>query len=114
RATSGGIMVAVTAFSYLRILGGVVAVLMLAAVVVRWRRGRLRISDTLIMGGLAAGLAVISIDPDIVQPCLNVLGFKAGNFGRVIGVLVIASIVLYILVFRAFLKTDRLEDLLGE
>jgi len=107
-------MVAVTAFSYLRILGGVIAVLMLAGVAVRWRRGRLRISDTIIMGGLAAGLAVISIDPDIVQPFLNVLGFKAGNFGRVIGVLVIASIVIYVLLFRAFLKTDRLEDLLGD
>jgi len=107
-------MVAVTAFSYLRILGGVIAVLMLAGVAVRWRRGRLRISDTIIMGGLAAGLAVISIDPDIVQPFLNVLGFKAGNFGRVIGVLVIASIVIYVLLFRAFLKTDRLEALLGD
>ena len=107
-------MLAVTAFGYLRILGGVVALLMMAGVLVRWRRGRLRIADTIIMGGLAAGLAVISIDPGLVQPFLNVLGFKAGNFGRVIGVLVVSSILVYILLFRAFLKTDRLEDLVGD
>jgi hypothetical protein len=107
-------LLAVTAFGYLRILGGFVAALMLAAVLVRWRRGRLRISDTVIMGGLAAGLAVISIDPSIVQPLLNVLGFKAGNFGRVIGVLVIASILVFVLVFRSFVRIDRLEDELGD
>jgi hypothetical protein len=108
------LVVGVTAFGYLRILGGVVAALMLAGVAVRWRRRRLRIGDTLIMGGLAVGLAVVAIDPDLVQPFLNVLGFKAGNFGRVIGVLVVSSILVYVLLFRSFLRTSRLEDLLGD
>jgi hypothetical protein len=107
-------VLAVTAFGYLRILGGVVAAMMLAGVILRWRRRRLRPGDAIIMGGLAAGLAVISIDPDLVQPFLNVLGFKAGNFGRVIGVLVVSSILVYILLFRAYLKADRLEDLIGD
>jgi len=107
-------LLGVSAFGYLRIFGLVVAGLMLAAVAMRWRRRRLRITDTIIMGGLAAGLALISIVPDVVQPFLNVLGFPAGQGRRVIGVLVIATIVVYILVFRSFLRTDRLEDLLGD
>jgi hypothetical protein len=107
-------VLAVTAFGYLRILGGVVAAMMMAGVILRWRRRRLRLGDTIIMGGLAAGLAIIAIDPDLVQPFLNVLGFKAGNFGRVIGVLVVSSILVYVLLFRAYLKTDRLEDLIGD
>jgi hypothetical protein len=105
---------AVSAFGYLRILGGLVAAMMLAGVILRWRRGRLRVADAVIMGGLSAGLALISIVPDVVQPFLNVLGFPAGQGRRVIGVLVIATIVVYVLVFRSFVRTDRLEDLLGD
>jgi len=107
-------MIGVSAFAYLRVLGFIVAAGMFAIAVLRWRRRRLRLTDALIMGTLAVALAVLAADPDLIQPFLNFLGFKAGNSRRVIGVLVISNILVYILILRSYAKTDRLEDLLGE
>jgi len=99
---------------YLHIVGLVVAAGLMASVLMRWRRGRLRRNDVIIMSVLSLGLAVISIAPSVVQPLLNVLGFPAGESRRVIGVLVISNILVYFLILRSYAKTDRVEGLLSE
>lgn len=99
---------------FLRILGLIVALSMLAALAVRWRRRGLRVADVVINATLALGLAVISIAPDLVQPILNRLGFPAGNSRRVIGVLVISNILLYVLLLRSYARTDRVEEMLAD
>ena len=99
-------MIAVSAFAYLRVLGFIVAAGMFAIAVLRWRRRRLRLTEALIMGTLAVALAVLAADPDLIQPFLHFLGFKAGNSRRVIGVLVISNILVYILILRSYAKTD--------
>jgi hypothetical protein len=92
----------------------VVAAGLAASVLRRWRRGRLRRNDAIIMTALSAGLAVLSIAPGLIQPVLNVLGFPAGESRRVIGVLVISNILVYMLILRSYAKTDRVEGLLSE
>jgi hypothetical protein len=99
---------------YLRIIGLIVAVAMLAGAAVRWRRRRLRLTDAAIMAVLALGLGVISVVPAVVDPILRVLGFPPGDARRAIGLLLISSILTYVLILRSYAKTDRLEDLLGE
>jgi hypothetical protein len=99
---------------YLRILGMIVAAALLASVLVRWRRRRLRLTDALIVGVLAFGLLVISVVPSIVDPVLRQLGFPPGNARRAIGLLLISNILLYVLILRSFAKTDRLESLLAD
>jgi hypothetical protein len=97
----------------LRVLGGLVAVLLVSGAVARFRRRALRLPDTVIMVALALGLGVISAAPSVVDPALRELGFPPGDARRVIGVLVISNILTYLLLLRAFAKTDRLERSLG-
>jgi hypothetical protein len=98
----------------LRIIGFVVAVALLLLVIRRFRRRGLRLTDTIIMAVLALALGAVSIAPSVVDPVLRVLGFPPGNARRVIGLLVLSNILTYVLLLRAFAKTDRLEQTLGE
>lgn len=99
---------------YLRIVGMVVAAILLASVIVRWRRRRLRLSDAVIMAMLALGLALISVIPSVADPVLRQLGFPPGNARRAIGLLLVSNIATYVLILRSYAKTDRLEDLLAQ
>lgn len=99
---------------HLRVLGLVVAVGLFATAVVRRRRRTLRLADALIVAGLSVALGVVSAVPAVVDPVLRVLGFPPGNARRVIGLLLISNVVTYVLILRSFVKTDRVEGLLGE
>ena len=98
----------------LRVLGLLVSLTLLFAVVGRFRRGSLRITDALITSILAVTLAAIAIAPAAVDPVLRELGFPPGDARRVIGVLVLSNLVGYLLLLRAFAKTDRLESTLND
>ena len=72
-------------------------------------------SDALIQILLGLGLLVISLIPAIVDPVLRLLGFHPGrDQRRIIGVLLISAIVTYVLILRAFSRTDRVEALLAD
>ena len=81
----------------LRILGLVVAVILLGLVVSRFRRRSLTLGDALIMGSVALGLTVVAIVPSAIDPLLTELGFPPGDERRVIGVLVLSHILLFVL-----------------
>ena len=98
----------------LRILGLLTAAALTIVAVRRYRRRALRLPDTIIMVLLGAGLVAISLSPSIVDPLLRELGFPPGNARRVIGVLVLSNISTYLLLLRAFAKTDRLERTMGD
>jgi hypothetical protein len=98
----------------LRVCGLVVAVALVIVSLRRFRRRALRLPDTLIMVALAVALGAISVEPSSVDPLLRALGFPPGNARRVIGVLVVSNLLAYVLLLRAFAKTDRLERTLGD
>ena len=98
----------------LRVLGFAVAAVMLVLTLRRFGRRALRLPDTVIMVVLALALGALSLDPSSVDPVLRVLGFPPGDARRVIGVLVVSNLIAYLLLLRAFAKTDRLERTLGE
>jgi len=98
----------------LRIVGLVVAVILLGLVVSRFRRRSLTLGDALVMASVALGLTVVAIVPSAVDPLLTELGFPPGDERRVIGVLVLSNILTIALLFRAFAKTDQLEHRLGD
>lgn len=98
----------------LRIVGLVVALILLSLVVSRFRRRSLTLADALIMGSVALGLLVVAVTPSVVDPLLTELGFPPGDERRVVGVLVLSNILMFVLLLRAFAKTDRLEHRLGD
>ena len=100
---------------YLRIVGGFVAAGMLATAVTRRRRRRIPFSDAAIQLLLGAALLAISVAPGLADPFLRALGFKPGHDQRrIIGVLLVSGIVTYVLILRAFARTDRVESLLAD
>jgi hypothetical protein len=99
---------------YLRVLGLLVAIGLLASVLARRRRGRLSLGDTILSSALAGVLAAVAIAPSIVDPVLEVLGFPPGDARRILGVLMLSNIFVYILILRSYAKTDRVEALLGD
>jgi hypothetical protein len=98
----------------LRVFGFIVAVGLLVLIGRRFRRRSLRLSDAIIMGLLATGVAVVALAPSSVDPILRELGFPPGDARRVIGVLVISNILTFVLLLHAFGKTDLLEEKLGD
>jgi hypothetical protein len=97
----------------LRLIGLVVAVAMLVAALRRFRRRALRLPDTVIIVAVAGALGAVAVSPSVVDPLLRELGFPPGDARRVIGVLVMSNLLAFLLLLRAFAKTDRLEATLG-
>jgi hypothetical protein len=98
----------------LRVLGLIVAVGVFLAVVRRIRRRSIRVGDAILGLLVALALGTVAIAPASVDPVLRELGFPPGDARRVIGVLVIATLVLFALVLRGFAKTDKLEGVVRD
>ena len=91
----------------LRVVGFLIAAMLLILALRRYRSRSLRLPDALIMTVVAVGLGVISVMPSVVDPVLRQLGFPPGNARRVLGVLVLSNILTYTLLLRSFAKSDR-------
>ena len=98
----------------LRIFGGVVALLLAAFVVARYRNRKLRRGE--LFGALivVAGLLVAALTPDVYDVILSPLGFDPGGERRIVGLLVLSNLLTLALVFRSFSREDQLTDELGE
>lgn len=97
----------------LRVFGATVAVLLVAYAVLRYRRQQLRRGEVLLVAVVSAALVAMAIAPAIVNPVLGSLGFQPGNERRIIGLLVIANVLSFALLFRGFSRDDSLYDEVG-
>ncbi|MEA2486141.1 MAG: hypothetical protein QOD46_1252, partial [Actinomycetota bacterium] len=76
----------------IRILGAVAAILLAVFAVLRYRKGQLRRGELLAVGIAVVGLSIAAAAPNLLDPVLNALGFKAGQQRRIIGLLVISNL----------------------
>lgn len=90
----------------LRWAGLGIAVLLLAAVIVR--RKRLRNLDVIVLSLLAIALGAVSTT-DVADSVLGLFDFKKGGGQRILGLLVFASFVLFLLVLRALSQTSQTD-----
>ncbi len=98
----------------LRILGAVVALILAAFAVARYRKGQLRRGELLVVALVSGGLAVAAIAPYLLDPLLSALGFHPGQERRIIGLLVISNLFTLALVFRGFSRDDQLSNEIGD
>lgn len=98
----------------LRILGAVVAVLLVSFALARYRRGLLRRGELLIAFVVSGALVMAATVPVVFDPLLETLGFEAGNERRIIGLLVISNLFTLALVFRGFSRDDQLSNEIGD
>lgn len=85
----------------LRVLGIVVALLALAFTAQRYSRGRMRRLDLIVAWAVGLAVVVLGIYPDLFAPVFDVLNFTKGDNRQLLGVLVIASVILFLLYLRA-------------
>ena len=82
----------------LRSAGIVVGLLLLAYAI--WRRRSLRNADVLLLGLSGLALLVVS-GTEIVDGLLSAFSFEKGNGGRILGLVVFAIVILFVLILRA-------------
>jgi hypothetical protein len=97
----------------LRIFGAVVAALLTTFAIARYRKGELRRGEALVIGLVAVALIVAAVDPDLLDAPLEALGFEKGGERRIIGLLVLSNIFTLALVFRGFVRDDRMSSEVG-
>jgi hypothetical protein len=97
----------------LRILGGAVAVILLAVLLRRYRRGQLRRDEALLVLTVITGLSVAAVRPSLFDPMLGALGFEPGNQRRLIIVLVLSQIFTLALLFAALARNGVLASEVG-
>lgn len=97
----------------LRIFGAVVAALLAAFALRRYRKGLLRRGEAVVVALVAVALTVAAAAPDLLDPLLGALGFQRGQERRIIGLLVISNLFTMALLFRGFSRDDQLSDELG-
>ncbi len=95
---------------YLGVLLGAAAFVL--AAVAHFRLHRLRRKDWLIASALSLALVWVGADPDSLNGLLGLFSFQPGGGGRLIGLLLFSSFVLYLLVFVSLGRTNALEHTL--
>jgi hypothetical protein len=91
----------------LRAVGLVVSVAFLAWGVREWaRRDISRLSLILIAAITVAGV-LVSVDPNLFDPVFNVFNFRRGGGQRLIGMLIFADVILFLLLFRTMAQSER-------
>ena len=98
----------------LRIFGAIVAVLLAAFALARYRKGQLRRGESLLIAAVSTALTVAAVAPNLLDPVLSALGFQAGQERRIIGLLVLSNLFTLALVFRGFTRDDTLSSEIGD
>jgi GT2 family glycosyltransferase len=93
---------------YLGIVLGAVAFVLVT--VAHFRLQRLRRKDWLTAAVLSLALVWVGADPDSLNGVLGLFSFQAGGGGRLIGLLLFSSFVLYLLVFVSLSRTRAIEQ----
>jgi hypothetical protein len=97
----------------LRILGAAIAILLVAFLLARYRKGQLRRDEAFIVLLVTVGLAVAAIYPVLFDPILDVLGFEPGNQRRLIILLVLSQIFTVTFLFSALIRNGSLSSEIG-
>ena len=98
----------------LRIFGGVLALLLCAFVLRRYRRGRLSRGELVMLLMFFAGLVVAAAAPSLYDYLLEPLGFEPGGNRRLIGLLFLSNMLAFVLVFISLTGNRKLSNELGD
>lgn len=93
----------------LRVVGIIVALLAIGFTANLYSRRRIRRLDLIITWTVAIGVVALGVYPDLFSPIFNALDFTEGNNRRILGVLVMAVGVLFLLNLRATSVADTAQ-----
>lgn len=90
----------------LRILGSILAAILLVSAVVRYRRRRITRRNLLISTTIGVAGLLLASFPGLFNPLFHLFNFRRGGGERLIGVLLFSNVVLFLLVLRNQSETD--------
>jgi hypothetical protein len=90
----------------LRILGGVLAGLLLVSAMVRYRRRRITRLNLIISSSLAIVILLLAATPAVFDPLLGLFNFRRGGDRRLIGVSLLGTLILLLLLLRNTSELD--------
>jgi hypothetical protein len=90
----------------LRILGGIVAVLLAASAIVRYRRTRITRLNLLISFSLGFVGLLLAAFPGVFDPLFDLFNFRRGGGRRLLAVLVFGNVAMLLLLLRNQAETD--------
>jgi hypothetical protein len=91
----------------LRILVGLAAAALMTAAVIRYRRRRISRLNLIITWLIGLGVVVLALVPDLFNPLFDLLNFRESNRTRILGVILVAVVLLYALLFRITSYVDE-------
>ena len=93
----------------LRLIGGLLALGFFVAVGRRYLRREISRLSLIIAFGVTLGVVLLAIAPSAFNPIFETFNFEPGNNGRLIGLLLVATALMFMLVFRLQAIADRNE-----
>ena len=90
----------------LRVVGGIVALGFLLWTFRRFSNRDISRLSLIIMGLLALGGGLVAVVPGLFDPLFNLFNFREGGGQRLIGLLVLANLAFFVLLFRAMTLAD--------
>jgi hypothetical protein len=90
----------------LRVVGGVSALALFYGGIRRYSRRDISRLTLILTGILTTGVVVLAIDPNLFNPLFDLFNFQAGGGQRLIGALLFANIIFFLLLFRTAASTD--------
>jgi hypothetical protein len=93
----------------LRVAGGAFAVVLFSAAIVRYAQNRISRLNLIITWLIAFAILLLAAWPNLFNPVFETLNFRPGTGQRLIGALMIAVAILFLLVFRMQSSLDSSE-----
>jgi hypothetical protein len=90
----------------LRLVGGLVSIAFFVWGLRQWVRRDISRLSLIIIGLLSVAGVMISINPNLFDPVLSLFNFRRGGGQRLIGLLIFAQVVFFLLMFRTIALTD--------
>jgi hypothetical protein len=90
----------------LRFVGGAVAVALLLGATLRYRRRNISRLTLIISWALGTAIILLAIAPGLFNPFLRIFNFREGSGQRLIGVLLFAVLLIFVLLSNAMSRTD--------
>ena len=91
----------------LRVVGLVVSVAFLAWGVRGWARRDISRLSLIVIAALSVAGVLISLVPNLFNPLFNVFNFRTGGGQRILGLVVFAQVVFFVLLFRTMAQSER-------
>jgi hypothetical protein len=93
----------------LRLIGGLLALGVFLVAARRYARRDISRLSLIIGFLLTFGVVLLAVAPSLFDPIFATFSFRPGDNGRLIGVLLAASVILFLLLFRVQAESDRNE-----